>query len=73
MEQRCEATFFKQKYFVCDRDSIYDPFTKSIDQYFKRAKKRIYGFALLSTLLNFNSGFFFLLLLIPSIILQQDL
>ncbi|CAD8117277.1 unnamed protein product [Paramecium sonneborni] len=65
MDRRSSATLIKQKYFVCDRESIQDPFANSIDQYFKRSKKRIYGFAFASL--------FFLLLLIPSIILQQDL
>ncbi|CAD8113406.1 unnamed protein product [Paramecium sonneborni] len=48
MEPRSDAILIKQKYFVCDRDSIQDPFINSIDQYLKRTKKRIYGFTLTS-------------------------
>ncbi|CAD8083550.1 unnamed protein product [Paramecium primaurelia] len=64
MEPRPVISFIRQKYLINERDIQQDAFTTSIDQYFKRSQKRIYGFTLTSL--------FFLILLIPSIVLQQD-
>ncbi|CAD8205363.1 unnamed protein product [Paramecium octaurelia] len=64
MEPRPMISFMKQKYLIHERDIQQDSFAASIDQYFKRTKKRIYGFTLTSL--------FFLILLIPSIVLQQE-
>ncbi|CAD8082320.1 unnamed protein product [Paramecium primaurelia] len=64
MEPRPVISFMKQKYLIYERDMQQDSFTTSIDQYFKRTQKRIYGFTL--------SSLFFLILLIPSIVLQQE-
>ncbi|CAD8199744.1 unnamed protein product [Paramecium octaurelia] len=65
MKRQSESSFIKEKYYFNDRDAIEDPLANSIDEYLKRSKKRIYGFALVS--------FAFLLLLIPPIILEPNL
>jgi hypothetical protein len=52
----------KQKYFLYERTAINDdPLVDSVYEYFKKSNARIYGY-IITTL-------FFLLLLIPSIVL----
>ncbi|CAK57468.1 unnamed protein product (macronuclear) [Paramecium tetraurelia] len=72
MELRPVTNFIKQKYLINERDIQQDAFSNSINIYFKRTKKRIYGFTLISIIQFVIEGLFFLLLLIPSIVLQQD-
>ncbi|CAD8202843.1 unnamed protein product [Paramecium octaurelia] len=72
MELRPVTSFIKQKYLINERDIQQDAFSHSISIYFKRTKKRIYGFTLTSIIQFLIEGLFFVLLLIPSIVLQQD-
>jgi hypothetical protein len=59
----------KQKYFLYERTAINDdPLVDSVYEYFKKSNARIYGYIITSNK-RYIAALFFLLLLIPSIVL----